>query len=103
MLADLVKQEEQVPVVVVDNQAIRGEPHMVASKGSELLTDARIKDNEPIEATVFTVGSLHVPLSPTLESPALPGGRRLSVCLKNLHSLITWVKLPLILYKCYIF
>ena len=85
VLADPVKQEEQVLIVVVGDQAICGEPHIVASKGSELLADARIKENVPIEATVVTVRSLHVPLSPAVESPSLPGGRRVSFCLKNLH------------------
>lgn len=78
MLTDLVKQEEQVRIVAVDNQATRSEPHIVASKGIELLADALIKENEPIEATVVTV--VHVPLSPTAEGPSLSGGRRLSVC-----------------------
>lgn len=68
-----MKEEKDVLIHEVVDQVILPGPLVEASGERQLLADIDIKEEEPTEGRVITIGSIDVPLSPTVKSPSLSG------------------------------
>ena len=69
----MVKQEKEILINEVVEQAVLAGPPVVASRERQLLTNVGTNDEEPTEASVIAVGLIDVPLSLPVENPPLSG------------------------------